>query len=140
MEQERAELERAYLGLGERWIAGLRVVQVVDPGLTAGFYSDMESVNRTLSEQLSSTAVSAFVVDLPATEAVERFSPVLQDGARRICNLAGRYSALFQTYGMLRTLEADGVDSYLFVSERGENTCERCAPTRFMTSPVFCTG
>lgn len=108
------------------YLANFKVDGRIPYPMRHGFDQDMEAFSRHLSEQVANTYHNAIGKGINVSRAIAQANAVIESGMRTLSAKLNRYNREFSAWLALESLQRQGYSRYLFLSERGPNTCERC--------------
>ncbi len=120
------ELQNLLEALLGSYISGFQVDGRIPYELREKFERDMEKTPKNLSLELSEKYQSALNSGNTPEEAMEKAQVALKEGMGTISAKLHRYGKDFKALVPLLLYRDEGYDMFLFLSEQGENTCERC--------------
>lgn len=95
--------------------------------LTIPFYTDVFEVNDKLSQSLVEEVILACASDTDTSTVVGVVGSATESDLKRLGRIIGNYEGIFGRYLSLSAEEKQDEICFLFLSEQGENTCQRCS-------------
>ena len=120
------ELQTLLAALFSSYISGFQIDGRIPYELREIFEKDMDRFSQNLSEELARKYQSALDSGCSPEEAMEQSQAVLKEGVETLSAKLYRYDKDFKALIPLLHYKDEGYDMFLFLSEQGEKTCERC--------------
>lgn len=108
------------------YLANFKVDSRIPYAVRQSFDHDMKLFSQRLSEQVANTYHNAIDKGTSINKAITGARAVIESGMGTLSAKLNRYDCEFSTWLALESLHTRGYTRYLFMSEQGSNTCERC--------------
>ena len=108
------------------YLANFKVDSRIPYPMRHGFDRDMELFSQHLAQQVANTYHNAIDKGVSVSKAIAQSHTVIESGMRTLSAKLNRYDREFSTWLVLESVAQQGYTRYLFLSEQGPNTCERC--------------
>ena len=123
---QRKELQELLTTTNAAYIANFKVDSRIPYHVHHSFDRDMELFSQSLAEQVADTYGNALDRGMAASKAVIKAYGDIESGLHTLSAKLNRYDREFSTWLALESFQQQGYTRYLFISEQGQNTCDRC--------------
>lgn len=129
-------LQPIYQQFSHQYTKGVRIPETLPAPMRQAFYKSLEDYDRTMSTELSRLVVQSFVNADDVRDGLRPISAGMRQQTRRLSNTYYQMERRVQVYETL-AYQAD-YPILLYLSERGENTCEPCQRNPFAHIRAVC--
>lgn len=123
---QRKELQKLLTTTSTAYIANFKVDSRIPYHIHHSFDRDMELFSQHLADQVANTYNNALDRGMATSKAITKAYGEIESGLHTLSAKLNRYDREFSTWLALESFQQQGYTRYLFISEQGPNTCDRC--------------